>query len=192
MSEEPRRQIDEGPGDLFVFLPGLMGAGILLSGAILLADGVRKLAPNRGVRRRVNVARGVRGVVAGAARAAGQPVPQPELGRREPRSRWSYLVLGAALGAMAGVFVRAGLDAYLGRGTMYHNSWALGIWIGMGAALAMLAILGFALAGPAGERSVRLRRVVDATWLGRLRPPPEDRHQRAHLLIPSFEEGEIR
>ncbi len=54
-----------------VFLPGLMGAGILLSGGILLADGIKRLTPNRGVRRRVAVAKAVHGVVEGAARAAG-------------------------------------------------------------------------------------------------------------------------
>ncbi len=175
-----------------VFVPGLMGAGILLSAGVLLADGIRRLLPNRGVRRRVVIARGVRSVVAGAARAAGHGAATGELLRREPRARVLYVLAGAALGALAGLVIRAGTDAYYGPGTLHGNLWPVGGGIGGGAVLGVAASLLFTLAA-LGRRLPRpLRGLVASTPVGRLRPPPEDRHERAHLLVPEFEEGEKR
>ncbi len=173
-----------------VFVPGLMGAGILLSAGVLLADGVRRLLPKRGVRRRIVIARGVHAVVAGAAQAAGHEAATQELLRREPRPRWVYVLVGATLGALAGLAIRAGLDGYTGAGTLQGNPWPIGLGIVAGTALGLAASLAFGLGALGRRLPPLLRRLVSSTPAGRLEPPPEDRHERAHLLVPAFEEGE--
>lgn len=174
-----------------VFVPGLMGAGILLSAGLLLADGIRKVTPNRGARRKLLVARGVRSVVTAAAEAAGLRVSTAELTRREPRARWVYITLFAVLGAAAGFAVRAGTDAFFGPGTLHDNPWAIGIGAGAGLLLGSFALIGLVLA-VLGRTRGPLRRLVEETPVGRLRPPPEDQHERAHLLVPEFHKGEER
>lgn len=173
-----------------VFVPGLMGAGILLSAGVLLADGIRRLLPNRGVRRRIVIARGVHSVVAGVARAAGHEAATRELLRREPRPRWVYVLVGAALGALAGLVIRAGLDGYTGAGTLQGNPWPISAGIIAGTALGLAASLSFTLGALGGRLPPPLRRLVVSTPVGQLQPPPEGRHERAHLLVPEFEEGE--
>ena len=64
---------------LGVFVPSLMGAGILVSGAILLVDVLRRYLPQSGLHRRHRVAIGAFNVVAGAAAWAGREVAAGEL-----------------------------------------------------------------------------------------------------------------
>lgn len=177
----------EGEPVLGVFVPGLMGAGILVSGGILIADGVRKLLPNRGVRRQVTVSRGVRGVVAGAARAAGLEVRDHDLFRREPRSRWTYLALGLALGAVAALSFRAGVGAFVHRGTLHGNPWAIGLGVGFGSPFLLAAGVALVLAALHRRSPRPLLRLVGRTWFGHLRPLPEDPRERALALVPLAE-----
>ncbi len=170
---------------LAVFVPGLMGVGILVSGGILLVDGIRKLTPRRGARRRVLVARGIRGVVAGVARAVGLEVVDDDLLRRHLRSRWAYLAVGLALVGVSSVIARAGIASFTGEGTLHGNPWSIGLGLGFGipfllAGGLVLTIGVWYLRAPAS-----LLRLVGRTWLGRLRPPPEDPRERALNLIPA-------
>lgn len=174
---------------LAVFVPGLMGAGILVSGGILLADGIRRLTPRRGVRRQVAVAEGVRGVVAGAARAAGLEVGEGALLRREPRSRWAYLVPGLALVTVAAAIIRAGVAAFVHHGTLHGNPWAIGLGLGLGIPLLLAGGLAVTLAAWHRRSRGALFRLVRRPWLGRLRPPPEDPRERALALIPLTHPG---
>jgi hypothetical protein len=83
------------PGALPIFVPSIMGAGILASVAVLVADAVRALNPRRRVaRRRGVVRRRALGLVLPLAEAIG--VPPPSLApprRRRLRSRRFYASL---------------------------------------------------------------------------------------------------
>lgn len=174
-----------------VFVPGLMGAGILISGGILLADGIRRILPNRGVRRRVTVARGVHGVVEGLARAAGYKVPEHYLFPRQLRSRWAYLAAAAILGAVGALAVLWGDRAYTDpEGTLYRNGVALLLGVAVGAPLLLAAVLSLALAVRHARSGSFLRRLVMVTLLGRITPPPEDPRERARTLHPWLQEQE--
>jgi len=164
--------------------PGLMGAGILVSGGILLVDGIRKLMPNRGVRRQVVIARGVRGVVAGVARAAGLDVRKGDLSQRDLRSRWAYLALGLTLVGVAALMVRAGVAAFVHHGTLHGNPWSVGLALSLGVPFLLAGGLALAIAARYRRCPGSLLRLVGRTWLGRLRPLPEDPTERALALIP--------
>jgi hypothetical protein len=168
-----------------VFVPGLMGAGILLSGGILLADGIRRLIPLRGVRRRVTQAIAVHGIVEGAARAAGVEVPEHEVLPRRLRTRRAYGVTAAGL-IVAGLGVtRLFLDAYADPyGSLHENPWAIGLAIATDAPLAFGVALSGSLAVVRRRLPPRVRRLVATSWLGRLSPPPEDAAERARTLMP--------
>lgn len=169
---------------LAVFVPGLMGAGILVSGGILLADGIRKLMPNRGVRRQVVVAQGVRGVVAGVARAAGLEVREGDLFQRDLRRRWAYLALSLGLLGVAAVIIRAGVAAFVHHGTLHGNPWAIGLGLGLGIPFLLAGGLALTIAARYRRSPGSLLRPVRRTWLGRLRALPEDPRERALALIP--------
>jgi hypothetical protein len=176
---------------LAVFVPALMGTGILLSGGILVADGIKRLLPNRGLRRRVWLARAVHGVVEATARAAGCDIPEHQLFTRELRSRWTYLGTAVPLAALGVLALRAGIGAYNNAGgTLFGNQWA----IRMGAAAATVLFAGTALLAALGvlyRRSPEpIMRLVRSTSLGRLIPPPEDPRERALALNPWLKEGE--
>lgn len=173
-----------GEPALGVFVPGLMGAGILVSGVILITDGVRKLTPNRGVRREVVVAQGVRAVVAGVARAAGFDVREGELFQRDLRSRSVYLSIGLALAGVAAAIIRAGVAAFVHEGTLHGNPWSIALGLGLGTPLLLVAGLAMAVAAWHRRSPASLLRLVRRTWLGRLRPLPEEPRERALALIP--------
>ncbi|MGQ0669189.1 MAG: hypothetical protein ACT4PO_05895 [Actinomycetota bacterium] len=178
---------------LAVFVPGLMGAGILVSGAILLADGARKLMPNLGLRRRMSVARAVHGVVEGVARTAGYEVPEHYLLPREPRSRRAYLGIGLVLTALAALALRAGVLAYTRHGgTLESNPWAIVLGAVVGAPLLLGAALMFALLVLHRRAPRPILRLIASTPLGRLTLPPDDPRERARALHPWLEGKEFR
>ncbi len=175
-----------------VFLPGLMGAGILLSGGILLADGIKRLTPNRGVRRRVAVAKAVHGVVEGAARAAGHSVPTHELFPRRLRGRWTYVLVTVALMAAGLVATRLFTDAYTNpRGTLHDNPWTIALALLTDAPLLLGALLCGSLAVLHRHAPQPLLRLVAATWLGRLTSPQDDAEERVRTLAPWLRRGVV-
>jgi len=112
---------------LAVFFPSLMGVGILVSGALLLSDGIRHLLPNRGRHRRHRIVVGTYGVVLGAARAAGHRVPPPWYLERDYRRRSTYALATVVCAIAGSLAVRAGWAAYNDPlGLFYRSPWASG------------------------------------------------------------------
>lgn len=160
---------------LAVFFPSLMGFGILVSGALLVADFVHKTLPHRARRRRYRVAVGAHGVVASAAAAAGSALDPPSFLAREFRSRWAYLGSALALGGGAYVAARSGFAAHAdSHGVFYESPWAFGLGLGFGIGFGLLAAGALVLA--IGHRRLPrvAHRLVAATPVGRIRLPQRD------------------
>ena len=177
--------------DTQVFLPGLMGLGVIVSGLVLVADAFRRLFPSRGLRRKSQVAHRMYGVTAAAARAAGRELPEPELLRREPRPAWVYWATAAAGAALAMLFVRTGFHVFQEPGRLYANNWTIGLGIVAGLVPAIIAGLAFAVAVAGRDRPARLQLLVEETWLGRHRALPAARADVIRSFIPGFG-GETR
>ncbi len=98
-----------GPDALRVFVPSIMGAGILASLAVLAADAARALNPTRkAARRRALVQRRALALVLPLAKAIGASPPALASPRRRLRSRRFYA--GLSIVAMA-------LSVYVGIGS---------------------------------------------------------------------------
>lgn len=81
-------------GSARVFVPSIMGAGILVSLGILVGDALRRIAPSAGAaRRHAATRRRVRRLVAPLADAIGAPAPSLPKARRRLRSRRFYAFL---------------------------------------------------------------------------------------------------
>ncbi len=100
---------------LAVFFPSLMGVGILVSGALLISDSIRRLFPQGSLRRKHNVVVGTYGAVADAVDAAGYHLAEPWfLGRGlRPQSLSSRNVFGPARDQRKRI--NAPLYAFVGR-----------------------------------------------------------------------------
>lgn len=170
MADRPDPVIDD---DLNVFVPALMGVGMIVSGILVIADWVRKLIPNRGVRKRQEIVLGARGVVAGVAEAAGLAIESPDFAAREWRPRWAYVAAAFAAIGVGLIGLGAGLLAFNDdAGLFYRNPWMVGIGLFVASTMGLLALqlLFFAVAY---RRSFRAAHVlVETTWFGRPKPPP--------------------
>jgi hypothetical protein len=173
-----------------VFVPGLMGAGILLSGAILISDGVRRLLPSQGVRRRLNVVHGVRRIIVDLAEAAGMEIEERNLLRRERRTSWLYLLMSAVTLPLAFLVGRWGFNAYNSVGSSLEGN-AMAIFYGMFVAVVLGAVglVGITLWFPRLDPPRSVAWLVDRTALGRLTEPPDGVAERARLLIPNLDKG---
>lgn len=121
---------------LAVFFPALMGVGILVSGAVLLSDYVRRLLPSRGRHRLHRITVGAYGVVASAAQAAGMAVTIPDLVSRERRPRWVYAAATLASLLAALLVVTSTMAAHADvRGVFYRSGWMVAVAVGVGGAL---------------------------------------------------------
>lgn len=177
---------------LAVFVPGLMGAGILLSGALLLADGVRRLMPNLGARRRLAVTRAVHSVVGQAAKAAGYTITERRPLLRRPRPRGVYLSVGVGLATAGVLAIRTGLAAYRDpNATLHLNPWAIALGDIAGIALLILALGSLTLAVFTGRHPRFLQRLVATTAVGRLCLSPEEPRERIHAAIPWLKRGDV-
>jgi hypothetical protein len=127
------------PDALRIFVPSIMGAGILASGAVLVADAVRALNPRRrAARRRAVVQRRARGLVLPLAEAIGVPPPSLALPRRRLRSRRFYASLCIVSVALS-TYVAIGSTAnYLRDGGYVEGV----LWLEVGALSASLFFLG--------------------------------------------------
>lgn len=185
-----RSDIDwaEMPEGLNVFVPGLMGAGILLSAVILVSDGVRKLLPNRGVRRRLKVVLAVRRIVVDVAEAAGIDVEERNLVRRERRPAAVYLLVAFVALPLAVLVARWGFNAYSSSGSALEGN-AMAIFYGMVGALAvgLPGLVSLWLSMPRLRPPQAVNWLVRRTPFGRLSAPPESVTERARLLIPNLD-----
>ena len=179
----------DGEG-LGVFVPGLMGAGILLSGAILVSDGVRKLLPSRGVRRRLNVVRGVRRIVVDMAEAAGMESEEHNLVGRERRSAWVYAAATFGSLPLTAVVARWGFNAFNSSGSSLEGN-AMAIFYGLVAAgvLAFVGLVSATLIVPRLKLPKPVRWLLYRTIFGRLSAPPDGVAERARLLFPNLDKG---
>ena len=171
---------DEG---LAVFVPALMGVGMLVSVVLLIADWTHALLPSGRVRRRQEVATAAMSVVAGVAGAAGHRLAGPDFALRDWRSRWAYLAGGALSSSVGLVALWAGIGAFRDEdGLFYHNGWMIGLGVVAPAVLGLLAaqLLYFAILH---RRSFRAAHVLVATtWFGRRKLPPTDPVEFARSL----------
>jgi len=160
---------------LHVFVPALMGVGMIVSGILVVADWLQGVLPNGRIRRKQQIATGAKGVVVSVAQAAGHDIAGPEFRRREWRPRWAYLVGVAMFMAIGGGALLAGLLAFNDdTGLFYRNPWMVGLGVGSGSVLGLVALqlLFFAAVH---RRSFRAAHVLVATtWFGQLNPPPSD------------------
>lgn len=158
---------------LHVFVPALMGVGMIVSGFLVIADWVHNLLPNGRVRRKQQIAAGAMGVVVSVAQAAGHDVDGPDFHSREWRPRWYYAVGGFVFAAVGAGALLAGLLAFNDdAGLFYRNPWMVGLGVGTASVLGLLALqlLFFTLVH---RRSFRAAHVlVETTWFGRLKAPP--------------------
>lgn len=156
-----------------IFVPGLMGAGILVSMAMLVTDGARKAFPTRGNRARAARRRAVAVGRANDLRSIprGEP-PRAEVITTAPRTRPVALVLGvlcgaAAVGALLGADAYFNADLHLAK----RGEWGLGIGWGTAAFLSLgsVSLIGWA---SVGERVPRwARRIAAIPPLGVLPDP---------------------
>ena len=172
---------------LHVFVPALMGVGMIVSGILVLADWLQKLLPSGRLRRRQEVSNGAKGVVVSIAEAAGYEVEAPDFRQREWRPRWNYLA-STLLFALAGSgALAAGLLAFNDdAGLFYRNPWMVGLGVGAGSVMGLIA-LQLLFFGIVYRRSFRAAHVlVETTWFGGLKPPPSEPGEfaRSLYLIP--------
>jgi hypothetical protein len=157
---------------LGVFVPSLMGAGILVSGAILLADVVKRFIPKRGVRRRHRVAMGTVEVVAAAAAWAEREVSAGELLDRVPRSRITYAGWTVACAAAAFLIPYATVEAYRDvLGPLRGNPWMIGIGVAGGITFGLAAALLATIAALASRPPRPIACLISRTALGQFRVP---------------------
>jgi hypothetical protein len=167
--------------DLTVFVPSLMGIGIIVSAALLISDGIRRLIPRRRLEHRHRVAVGTFVVVERAARAAGRALEPPSFLQRGLRSRAGYLVLGATLVAVGSAAIGIGISAYRDPlGVFFASPWALGLGWGIGSLAMLSGLVAFVLAVVHRQLPAPFQGIVTATWYGRLVVP--DRQQRRAAL----------
>ncbi len=180
MTRRPDPVVDDR---LAVFMPALMGVGILVSGAVVFAGWARHLLPSGAVRRQHRIAMAAHGIAERVAATAGYTVETPRFPRRVARSRAAYLLAGAAIGGLAYVTVRSGVTAYFDDfGWLSGDPWILGLGVGIGALLGLLAFVALlpTIVSLQSTRAVSI--LVEATWLGRLVPPPTDPRALAGIV----------
>lgn len=155
-----------------VFVPSLMGVGILVSGAILLGDLVRRHLPQGGLRRRHRVAMGTFAVVSEAGSWVERSVSAGDLLDRAPRHRSTYAAWALAC-AIAGVIVPAGLmAAHRDELGLFHESpWMIGLSIAAAIVAGVLLVVIVAVGILAGQPVPPIAWLVAHTPIGRLQVP---------------------
>jgi hypothetical protein len=125
---------DVDPGGLFVFIPGALVSGFLVSIALLISDAVRKIRGGPGSDRRV---KHTAAAVADEVRSGAGASRQTTAGLR---SRWVYGVVSAISFALVAIVVPGATWNYLNPGGYIEDiGW---IW-----AVSMILVFGFAVLG---------------------------------------------
>lgn len=158
-----------------VFFPSLMGVGILVSGALLLSDLVRRFLPQRGIHRRHRVAMGTFGIVSGAASWVGKDVSAGELLDRAPRSRITYSSWTLACTAAALIIPIAAAAAYRDElGVFYTSPWMVGLGIAGAIVFGLAALFLASVTFLARRSGGPVAWLITRTALGRLQVPEPD------------------
>lgn len=159
-----------------VFFPSLMGVGILVSGALLLSDLVRRYLPKRGIHRRHRVAMGTFSVVAGAGTWAGKEVSAGELLDRAPRARLTYSGWALASVALALIIpIAAGAAHGDELGVFYSSPWMVGLGTAGAIVFGLLALFLATVTFLAEKRHGATGWLISRTTLGRLQVPEDDK-----------------
>lgn len=165
---------------LAVFFPSLMGVGILISGALLISDWLRRLLPHGAFRRRHNVIVGTYGSIAGAVGAAGYHLKEPWFLKRGLRRRWSYFAASGGLILLGAGSIWVGVELYTDSlGLFYQSPWAVGIGYGIGAALLLWALLCLVVAIAYRSSPGFIMWLISETSLGMLILPSEEEQTEA-------------
>ena len=153
-----RRRLGDESG---VFIPALMGAGILTSIFVLVMDGARKVLPLDGARARsAHVRAGAEGRVADLDAAATGIPPHVPRAVHVPRGTLSSTVLAGAAGSAAWFSVQAAYAAYYANeGVLSDRGWTLAMGFGIAVVLAALSVVWLATA-VARDRGPRLLRTA--------------------------------
>ena len=163
-----------------VFFPSLMGVGILISGALLISDWLRRLLPYGALRRRHNVIVGTYGAIADAVGAAGYHLNEPWFLKRGLRRRSSYFAASAGLIVLGAGAIWAGVEFYTdSRGLFYQSPWAVGIGYGIGAAFLLLAVLCLVIGIAYQSAPAFIMWLISETSLGMLILPSEEEQAEA-------------
>jgi hypothetical protein len=159
---------------LAVFIPGIMGAGIIVSIVMLVSDGLRRLVPVRGARARaVHIATRTQARVHDLVSVRTGEPPLPATVSRVPRPRAVSLALGALALAGAGAIMVGAVVVYRGHGSVWSGrGWPLGVGLALALPLGLagLVLLSSGVLGP--RRPGWLDRLARTEPLGVL-PDPE-------------------
>lgn len=158
-----------------VFVPGLMGAGILLSIVMLVSDGLRRMFPVRGERARAaRLEANALGRVQDLRSVARGVAPHPVRVRHVPRPRIASALLGLLAAGIAVALISATQSIYHAEaGVLADRGWTLGAGysgaaiFGTGAAVWILS----SVTGPARPRW--LERAAAVPPLGGLPDPAQ-------------------
>ena len=165
---------------LAVFFPSLMGVGILISGALLISDALRRLFPKGSLRRKHNVVVGTYGAISDAVDAAGYRLVEPWFVRRGLRARTTYVLAAVVLVAAGFVSALVGESFFDDRlGVFYESPWAVGLGYGFGAAFWLLALICLTIAALYRSLPRPIMRLVSETSLGRIVLPTDADHREA-------------
>lgn len=160
---------------LGVFFPSLMGIGILVSGALLLSDQIRRILPQGGLHRRHRVAMGAFGVVSRAAEWAELDIAAGELFDRVPRHPLTYGAWAiAGMAAAVGVPIAATAAYADEAGLFFHSPWMVGLGVAAAIGFGLLALLVILTLVFGRRRSGPFLWLVARTSLGRLQVPDID------------------
>ena len=151
-----------------VFVPSMMGVGILLSLAVLASDALRALTPNSArTRAQARRRRRAEALVAPLAEAVGLPPPSTVSNRRRLRARWVYVALFVG-GVSLSLYVAIGSTAnYLRSGGYLEGIvWIEAIAVASSLFFMALGLLALAIAWNYPVVPRRARWIVDRTALG--------------------------
>jgi len=158
---------------LAVFIPGLMGAGLIVSIVMLVSDGLRRLLPVRGQRARaVHIAKGAQARVHDLVSVRTGEPPLLATVSRVPRPRAVSLTLGALALTGAGAIMVGAVIVYRGHGSVWSGrGWPLGVGLALALPLgaAGLVLLLSGVLGP--RRPGWLDRLARTEPLGTLPDP---------------------
>jgi hypothetical protein len=161
--------IEDDAGDVDahrVFVPSMMGVGILLSLAVLASDALRALTPNTArARAQARRRRQAQALVAPLAHAVG--LPSTASHRRRLRARWVYVALFIG-GVSLSLYVAIGSTANYLRSDGYLEGvvWVETLAVASSLFFMALGLLALAIAWSYPVVPRRMRRIVDRTPLG--------------------------